>query len=65
LSRLAQITSLIVLVIFAIVNLACMRVKLKDPHPKDVQTFPFVIPFLGFCSIVLFVTYRIWIYFGG
>ncbi len=65
LSRLAQITSLIVLIIFAIVNLACMRVKLKDPKPKDVQTFPFVIPLLGFCSIVLFVAYRAYIYFGG
>ncbi len=64
LSRLAQATSLIVLIIFAIVNLACMRVKIKEPKPKNVRTFPFIIPLLGFISICCFVGFRIWAAIG-
>jgi len=59
LTFLAQFTSFIILVVFAIVNLACMRVKIRDPHPKDVRTFPFILPLLGFVTIVCFVAFRV------
>ena len=58
LATLAQITSLIILVIFAIVNVACIRIKLRDPNPKGVRTFPMAVPVLGFVVIVIFVIAR-------
>ncbi|MFH1670040.1 MAG: amino acid permease [Patescibacteria group bacterium] len=60
LTILAQFTSFIILVVFAIVNLACMRVKIRDPHPKDVTIFPFAFSLLGFVTIVCFVGVRVW-----
>ena len=60
--KLAQITSFVVLVIFAVVNLACIRIKLSEPHPEDVRTFPIIIPILGFISFVSFVIFRVGVF---
>ncbi|MDD5041390.1 MAG: APC family permease [Candidatus Peribacteraceae bacterium] len=57
--RLAELTSFTVLVIYAFVNAACMRVKLRDPHPEGVRTFPIVFPLLGFIIIASFLIYRV------
>ena len=57
---LAEITSFTVLVVYAFVNAACMRVKLREPHPKGVRTFPIIFPLLGFIIIVSFLLFRVW-----
>ena len=59
LATLAQTTSLIVLLIFALVNAACIRIKLRDPHPAGVRTFPLIVPVLGFVVIISFLAIRL------
>jgi len=63
--KLAQITSFFILVIFATVNLACVRMKMINPHPKGVRTYPMVIPLIGFVVIVSFIGFRVWMLFVG
>ncbi|MFA7681780.1 MAG: amino acid permease, partial [Candidatus Peribacteraceae bacterium] len=58
LMALAQVTSLVILVVFAIVNLSCVIIKVRKPHPRNVQTYPIIIPILGFCFIVIFLVSR-------
>ena len=48
LATLAEATSIIILIIFSLVNLSLLRVKRKDPHPSGLIVFPGVIPALGF-----------------
>ncbi len=48
LGSLAEATSVIMLTIFSIVNLALWKIKRRDPHPVDVRTFPIWIPIIGF-----------------
>lgn len=48
LGSLAEATSVIMLTIFSIVNLALWRIKRRDPHPADVRIFPIWIPIIGF-----------------
>lgn len=55
LASLAQATSLIMLSIFSLVNLALWRIKRKDPHPQDVRIFPIWVPVLGFIVSFAFV----------
>jgi amino acid transporter len=55
LASLAQFTSLIMLCIFSLVNLALWRIKRKEPNPVDVRTFPLWIPVLGFFVSSAFV----------
>lgn len=57
---LAELTSYTVLIVYAFVNAACMRVKLREPHPKGVRTFPIIFPLLGFIIIVSFLLFRVW-----
>ncbi|MBU1123582.1 amino acid permease [Patescibacteria group bacterium] len=64
LTRLAQFTSLLVLIIFAMVNLSCMRIKIIDPKPKGVTTYPFAFPLIGFILILSFVGFRVWMALG-
>lgn len=46
---LAQATSLIILIVFALINLALWRLKARcEPHPADVRTYPVWIPIIGF-----------------
>jgi amino acid transporter len=55
LASLAQTTSLIMLSIFSLVNLALWRIKRKEPNPTGVRTFPIWIPMVGFFVSSAFV----------
>ncbi|MDD5102907.1 MAG: amino acid permease [Candidatus Peribacteraceae bacterium] len=57
---LAELTSFTVLVVYACVNAACMCVKIREPHPQGVRTFPFIFSFLGFGIILAFLAFRLW-----
>ncbi len=60
---LAQTTSLITLVVFALVNLALWRVKRHDPAdaPRSgLHALPAWIPLLGFVVSLAFVLFQIW-----
>jgi len=46
--ELAAATSVITLAVFASVNLALWRVKLRDPNPAQARVFPMWIPIAGF-----------------
>jgi amino acid transporter len=48
LASLAEATSVIMLIIFSIVNLALWRVKRRDPPPTNGRTFPIWVPIIGF-----------------
>jgi amino acid transporter len=50
LETLAQATSLVTLVTFALANLALLRVKRRDPHPAGARVYPAWVPVLGFAS---------------
>lgn len=47
LSTLAEITSIIMLMIFSIVNLSLWRIKKREPHPPATVTFPRWVPLTG------------------
>ena len=55
LASLAETTSVIMLTIFSIVNLALWRIKRRDPHPAGVKIFPMWIPITGFFVSFAFV----------
>jgi amino acid transporter len=55
LGRLAAITSILTLVIFALVNLALVRVKRRVPEPAGVRRFPAWIPAAGFAVTLGFL----------
>lgn len=55
LSTLAETTSLIMLGIFSLVNLALWRVKRRHPKPEGVITFPAWLPVTGFLVSSIFL----------
>ena len=55
LATLAEATSIIILIVFSMVNLSLIRVKRKDPTPEGLIVFPLVIPLLGFVVSISFV----------
>lgn len=55
LSSLAKITSIIMLIVFSLINLSLWRIKQRDPAPKNCTIFPKWIPFLGFIFSTAFV----------
>lgn len=55
LASLAEATSIIMLMVFSIVNLALWRIKRRDPHPAEVRVFPLWIPIAGFFVSFAFV----------
>lgn len=55
LASLAEATSLIMLIVFALVNLALVRVKRVDPRPEGLIVFPVTVPVLGFVVSTGFV----------
>lgn len=52
---LAQATSLVMLTLFAIVNLSLWRVKKQDPRPVRTVLFPVWVPVVGFLASSAFV----------
>ncbi|MBV1931679.1 MAG: amino acid permease [Porticoccaceae bacterium] len=55
LASLAEATSIIILILFSIVNLALWRIKRQEPFPVDVRVFPAWIPVIGFFVSFAFV----------
>ncbi|RLA46995.1 MAG: amino acid permease [Gammaproteobacteria bacterium] len=52
---LAELTSYIVLTVFALVNLALIKIKKQSPQPTGVSVFSIWIPRLGFVTTLLFL----------
>jgi len=52
---LAHTTSFLVLTVFALVNLALIRIKRQQPQPDGVRVFPWWLPVLGVSSVVVFL----------
>jgi len=52
---LAQITSYIVLSVFALVNLSLIKIKEKDPQPENVRVYSKWIPVMGLLTTLLFI----------
>ncbi len=57
---LAEITSLITLTVFSLVNLSLWRVKRRDPRPPGIMVFPGWLPVAGFCCSVSFIAFQLW-----
>jgi len=55
---LAKFTSFVILVVFAFINLALLRIKHRHPAPEGIRTYPLWIPWAGFISITVFLLYR-------
>lgn len=50
--KLAEITSYLVLAVFALVNLALIKIKKKQARPPGMMVFPLWLPVLGFLTAV-------------
>jgi amino acid transporter len=59
LATLAKATSLIMLVVFSLVNLSLLQVKRKHPETEGLIVFPMMIPLLGFLVSAGFVLLEI------
>ncbi len=57
---LAEITSLITLTVFSMVNLSLWRVKRREPRPAGVMAFPAWLPVAGFFCSVSFIVFQLW-----
>lgn len=57
---LAEITSLITLIVFALVNLSLWRIKRVDPSPAGVRVYPGWLPVAGFIFSSLFALFQLW-----
>jgi amino acid transporter len=55
LASLATATSLIMLLVFSLVNLALLHIKRKHPRPEGLIVFPVLIPLLGFVVSAAFI----------
>jgi amino acid transporter len=62
---LAKATSLIVLVVFTLVNLALVRIKRRAPKTKRGPCFPLWVPLAGFLANGVFVLYQILDFWRG
>ena len=56
---LAEMTSFLILIVFALINLALIKIKQKHPHPEGVRVFSVWIPKMGFTTAVLFLTLNV------
>ncbi|MCJ7765373.1 MAG: APC family permease [Thiovulaceae bacterium] len=56
---LANLTSSLILIVFTVVNIALIRIKLKDPAPQEVYLIPFWIPVAGVAVNVLFLALQL------
>jgi amino acid transporter len=50
---LAQSSSFLIFIIFTLVNISLLIVKLNDPHPQGIRTYPIAIPVI---AIILNIT---------
>ena len=51
---LAELTSYLVLMVFALVNLALIKIKRRDPEPEGASVFSVWLPVAGFVTTVSF-----------
>lgn len=58
--RLAEAASVITLLIFALVNAALWRIKVRDAAPEGLWRVPLWVPVIGFFSSLAFVIFNIW-----
>lgn len=56
---LAKTTSFIILLVFCVVNLACIVIKIKKPQADNAWTAPIIIPIAGFLSTTAFLGWKI------
>jgi len=56
---LAKFTSFVILVVFAFINLALIRIKRRDPSPSGARVFPAWIAWAGFLTTTAFVGYQL------
>ena len=65
LTTLAKVTSAIILVVFATINLALWRIKLRDPDLDGVgPRLPIWWPLLGLVGAIFVLTFQAWLTFG-
>ncbi len=50
---LAQSTSFLIFIIFTLVNISLIRIKIKEPNPQGIRTYPMAIPVI---AIILNIT---------
>ena len=55
---LAKLTSFIILIVFALINLSLWQIKLRAPQPEDIRTVPLWVPVTGFFCSSAFVFYQ-------
>ena len=58
-ASLAEKTSIVILIIFVLVNASLLKVKKHDPHPPGVITYPVILPVLGLISAIAFIMLRL------
>lgn len=56
---LAEMTSFLILIVFALVNLALLKIKQKHPQPEGVRVFSVWIPRLGFVTATTFLVLNV------
>lgn len=56
---LAQSSSFLIFIIFTIVNVSLIIIKLKDPHPKDIKTYPIAIPIIAIVLNLTLLSFQI------
>lgn len=44
---LAQSSSFLIFIIFTLVNVSLILIKIKEPHPQDIRTYPVAIPIIA------------------
>jgi len=54
-AELATATTLLMLVVFSLVNLSLWRIKQRDPRPAEATVFPLWVPVVGFLTSSMFV----------
>ncbi|HHE05809.1 MAG TPA: amino acid permease, partial [Epsilonproteobacteria bacterium] len=56
---LAQLTSFVIFIVFTLVNLALIKIKVKDPDPKDVKIYPIWIPVIAIILNLVMLSFQI------
>ena len=60
---LAKLTSFIILMVFALINLSLWQIKIKAPQPEDIRAVPLWVPITGFFFSGAFVLYQLIMFF--
>ena len=60
---LAKLTSFIILIVFALINLSLWQIKIKAPQPEDIRAVPLWVPIIGFFFSGAFVLYQLIMFF--